>query len=76
MDCCGHGGPGNTAIMESDDGAVIVDTHSKPPAARVIVERLREITAKPVRYVVTPTSPGTTGTATKYTPPPPRGPRP
>ena len=26
----------NTAIIESDDGVVIVDTHSKPSAARVI----------------------------------------
>ena len=42
----------NTAIIEGDDGVVIVDTHSKPSAARVIVERLREITAKPVRYVI------------------------
>jgi glyoxylase-like metal-dependent hydrolase (beta-lactamase superfamily II) len=42
----------NTAIIESDDGVVIVDTHSKPSAARVIVERLRELTPKPVRYVI------------------------
>jgi glyoxylase-like metal-dependent hydrolase (beta-lactamase superfamily II) len=42
----------NTAIIESDDGVIIVDTHSKPSAARVIVERLRDITAKPVRYVI------------------------
>src|SRR5881409_2942976 len=42
----------NTAIIESDDGVVIVDTHSKPSAARVIVERLHDITTKPVRYVV------------------------
>jgi glyoxylase-like metal-dependent hydrolase (beta-lactamase superfamily II) len=42
----------NTAIIESDDGVVIVDTHSKPSAARVIVARLREITARPVRFVV------------------------
>src|SRR3984893_14119427 len=42
----------NTAIIESDDGVVIVDTHSKPSAARVIVEALRDITTKPVRYVV------------------------
>src|SRR5207247_5590616 len=27
----------NTAIIESDDGVTIVDTHSKPSAARVIV---------------------------------------
>src|SRR5438128_8531799 len=42
----------NTAIIESDDGVVIVDTHSKPSAARVIVERLRDITTKRVRHVV------------------------
>jgi cyclase len=42
----------NTAIIENDDGVMVVDTHSKPSAARVIVGRLREMTAKPVRYVV------------------------
>ena len=42
----------NTAIIESSDGVMVVDTHSKPSAARVIVEKLREITNKPVRYVV------------------------
>jgi len=42
----------NTVIIENDDGVMIVDTHSKPSAALVIVERLRDITRKPVRYVV------------------------
>jgi glyoxylase-like metal-dependent hydrolase (beta-lactamase superfamily II) len=42
----------NTAIIENDDGVMVVDTHSKPSAARVIVARLRELTARPVRYVV------------------------
>ena len=42
----------NTAIVEHDDGVMVVDTHSKPSAARVIVRRLREMTSKPVRYVV------------------------
>jgi cyclase len=42
----------NTAIIENDDGVMVVDTHSKPSAARVIVERLRHLTTKPVRYVV------------------------
>src|SRR6266700_2504845 len=44
----------NTAIIESDDGVVIVDTHSKPSAARVIVDRIRAITPKRVRYVINP----------------------
>ncbi len=42
----------NTAIIENDDGVMVVDTHSKPSAARVIIERLRQMTSKPVRYVV------------------------
>ena len=42
----------NTAIVESDDGVLIVDSHSKPSAARVIVRRVRELTQKPVRYLV------------------------
>jgi glyoxylase-like metal-dependent hydrolase (beta-lactamase superfamily II) len=42
----------NTAIIEDDDGVMVVDTHSKPTAARVIVEHLRGMTTKPVRYVV------------------------
>jgi glyoxylase-like metal-dependent hydrolase (beta-lactamase superfamily II) len=42
----------NTAIIEDGDGVLIVDTHSKPSAARVIVEHVRSLTSKPVRYVV------------------------
>ncbi|HUH00108.1 MAG TPA: MBL fold metallo-hydrolase [Gammaproteobacteria bacterium] len=42
----------NTAIIESDDGVMVVDTHSKPSAAHVVIEHLRELTRKPVRYVV------------------------
>ena len=42
----------NTAIIEHDDGVMVVDTHSKPSAAKVIVAQLRELTTKPVRYVV------------------------
>ena len=42
----------NTAIIENDDGVMVVDTHSKPSAARVIIERLRQMTSMPVRYVV------------------------
>ena len=42
----------NTAIIENDADVMIVDTHSKPSAAQVIIARLRELTRKPVRYVV------------------------
>jgi cyclase len=42
----------NTALIETDDGVLVVDSHSKPSAARAVVERLRQVTSKPVRYVV------------------------
>jgi cyclase len=42
----------NTAIIEGDDGVIVVDTHSKPSAARVIVECVRDLTPKPVRFVI------------------------
>ena len=42
----------NTAIIETDDGLIVVDTHSKPSAAGVIVDHLRDLSAQPVRYVV------------------------
>jgi cyclase len=42
----------NTAIIETDDGLVVVDTHSKPSAARAVIALLKDVTSKPVRYVV------------------------
>jgi glyoxylase-like metal-dependent hydrolase (beta-lactamase superfamily II) len=42
----------NTAIIESDDGVLVVDTHSKPSAARVVIAQIRDLTAQPVRYVI------------------------
>src|SRR3972149_6722474 len=42
----------NTAIIETDDGVLVVDSHSKPSAARAVVQQLRDLTPKPVRYVV------------------------
>jgi cyclase len=42
----------NAAIIENEDGLLVVDTHSKPSAARALVRAIGEMTAKPVRYVV------------------------
>jgi glyoxylase-like metal-dependent hydrolase (beta-lactamase superfamily II) len=56
MDCCGEEGAwkgdAKFEIKKVADGVMVVDTHSKPTAARVIVEHLRGMTTKPVRYVV------------------------
>jgi len=42
----------NAVIILLDDGVLVVDTHSKPSAARALIEQIKKITDKPVRYVV------------------------
>jgi cyclase len=42
----------NAAIILLDDGVLVVDTHSKPSAARALIEQIKKITDKPVKYVV------------------------
>ncbi len=42
----------NAAIILLDDGVLVVDTHSKPSAARALIEQIRKLTDKPVRFVV------------------------
>ncbi len=42
----------NAAIVLLDDGVLVVDTHSKPSAARALIAQLRTVTDKPVKYVV------------------------
>src|SRR6476646_7402221 len=34
------------------DSLLVVDTHSKPSAARALIEQIKKLTDKPVRYVV------------------------
>jgi glyoxylase-like metal-dependent hydrolase (beta-lactamase superfamily II) len=43
----------NAAVVVGPEYAVVVDTHSKPSAARALIGQIRaELTDKPVRYVV------------------------
>lgn len=43
----------NAVIFENSNGLLVVDTHSKPSAAAALVAQIRrEITSKPVRYLV------------------------
>jgi cyclase len=42
----------NAAIVILGDGVLVVDTHSKPSAARALIEQIKKLTPKPVRYVV------------------------
>ena len=42
----------NAAIILLDDGVLVVDTHSKPSAARALIEQIKKLTNKPVKFVV------------------------
>jgi cyclase len=42
----------NAAVIETNDGLVIVDSHSKPSAAQTLYRELQGITRKPVKKVV------------------------
>src|SRR6202049_4034084 len=42
----------NAAIIVLGDGVLVVDTHSKPSAARALIEQIKKLTPKPVKYVV------------------------
>lgn len=42
----------NAVIIFLGDGVLVVDTHSKPSAARALIAQIKKLTDKPVRYVV------------------------
>jgi cyclase len=42
----------NGAVVVLDDGVLVVDTHSKPSAARALMAQIKTVTDKPVRWVV------------------------
>lgn len=42
----------NAVIILLGDSVLVVDTHSKPSAARALVAQIKKLTDKPVRYVV------------------------
>jgi len=42
----------NAAVIETNDGLVIVDTHSKPSAARALYTEIQAVSKKPVRKII------------------------
>ena len=42
----------NAAVILTDDGVVVVDSHSKPSAARALYQEIQSVTKKPVRKVI------------------------
>lgn len=42
----------NAAVVIREDGVLVVDTQTAPPAARAVIAEIRKLTDKPVRWVV------------------------
>src|SRR5881409_593633 len=42
----------NAAVIMTDDGVIVVDSHSKPSAARAVYTEIQKVTNKPVRKIV------------------------
>ena len=45
-------GDPNTGIVIGDDAVVVLDTQATPVMAQDVIRRIREVTSKPIRYVV------------------------
>lgn len=45
-------GDPNTGIIVGDDGVMVIDTQATPDMAQDVIARVREVTDKPVKYVV------------------------
>src|SRR5690606_34426639 len=45
-------GDPNTGIIVGDDGVMIIDATATPVAAQGVIAKVREITDKPIKYVV------------------------
>ena len=42
----------HAAVILTDDGVVVVDSHSKPSAARAVYKEIQAVTNKPVRKII------------------------
>src|SRR5687768_7259300 len=45
-------GDPNTGIVVGDDAVLVADTQATPAMAQDVVRRIREVTDKPIKYVV------------------------
>jgi glyoxylase-like metal-dependent hydrolase (beta-lactamase superfamily II) len=45
-------GDPNTAVIVGDDGCLVFDAQATPAMARSVIERVRTVTDKPIKYVV------------------------
>jgi glyoxylase-like metal-dependent hydrolase (beta-lactamase superfamily II) len=45
-------GDPNSGIVVGDDGVIVIDAQATPVAAQQVIERVRKVTDKPIKYVV------------------------
>lgn len=45
-------GDPNTGVIIGDDGVIVIDTQATPKMADMVIERMRKVTDKPIKYVV------------------------
>ncbi len=45
-------GDPNTGVIVGDDGVMVIDTQATPVMAQGVIERIRQVTDKPIKYVV------------------------
>lgn len=45
-------GDPNTGVIVGDDGVMVIDTQATPHMAEQVVERIREVTDKPVKFIL------------------------
>ncbi|MFX9150221.1 MBL fold metallo-hydrolase, partial [Acinetobacter baumannii] len=45
-------GDPNSGIIVGDDGVIVVDAQATPVMAQQVIERVRTVTDKPIKYVV------------------------
>ena len=45
-------GDPNSGVVVGDDGVLVLDTQATPSQAQKLIERIREVTDKPIKYVV------------------------
>ena len=45
-------GDPNTGVIIGDDSCMVIDTQATPAMAQQVIEKIRSVTDKPVKYVV------------------------
>src|SRR5215510_11958709 len=45
-------GDPNSGIIVGDDGVIVVDAQATPVMAQLVIDRVRQVTDKPIKYVV------------------------